>query len=228
MPNSVLTAVVDDKIWSLDRPVWFGGVRLRARTTVVRLDDGSLLLHTPAPPTDALAEQLRALGPVRWLVVPNCWHHLGAPAAAAHFPEAQVVGPASALEQEQGVETPRGYPRRSFRRAGSRVRGLAASGRAVLGRNGALPSANANPAGRGHRLFRERQRSLDLGVVPRALPAVTSGCEYLRTPERRFRTRPRRLAPSKPCWSDRPNGSSSGTATSSKKVAVTAWHKRGN
>jgi hypothetical protein len=34
---------------------------------------------------------------VRWLVVPNCFHHLGAPPAAARFPDAQVVGPASAL-----------------------------------------------------------------------------------------------------------------------------------
>lgn len=100
---SVLTAVVDDRIWSLERPVWFGGVRLRARTTVVRLDDGGLLLHTPAPPTDALAAQLRALGPVRWLVVPNCFHHLGTPAAAARFPEAQVVGPASALGRNKAL-----------------------------------------------------------------------------------------------------------------------------
>jgi hypothetical protein len=103
MPESALTAVVADRIWSLDRPVWFGGVRLRARTTVVRLDDRSLLVHTPAPPSDALAEQLRALGPVRWLVVPNCWHHLGTPAAAEHFPEAQVVGPASALNRNKAL-----------------------------------------------------------------------------------------------------------------------------
>src|SRR5690242_8009658 len=101
MLESALTAVVDGKIWILDRPVWFSGARLRARTTVVRLDDGSLLLHTPPPPTDAWAEQLRALGPVRWLVVPNCWHHLGTPAAAAYFREAQVVGPASALERNK-------------------------------------------------------------------------------------------------------------------------------
>jgi len=100
---NALTEVVDDRIWTLDRPVWFGGVRLRARTTVVRLDDGSLLLHTPAPVAGALAAQLRALGPVRWLVVPNCWHHLGTPAAAAHFPEAQVVGPASALDRNKSL-----------------------------------------------------------------------------------------------------------------------------
>ncbi len=98
-----LTPVVGDRIWTLDRPVWFGGVQLRARTTVLRLDDGSLLLHTPAPPTDALAAQLRALGPVRWLVVPNCWHHLGTPATAAHFPEARVVGPASAIDRNKAL-----------------------------------------------------------------------------------------------------------------------------
>lgn len=100
---SALTEVVDGRIWALNRPVWFSGVRLRARTTVVRLDDGSLLLHSPAPPTAALAEQLRALGPVRWLVVPNCFHHLGTPEAAAHFPEARVVGPASALSRNKAL-----------------------------------------------------------------------------------------------------------------------------
>jgi hypothetical protein len=104
MLESALTPIVADRIWSMERPVWFSGARLRARTTVVRLDDGSLLLHTPAPPTAALAEQLGALGPVRWLVVPNRWHHLGAPAAAARFPEAKVVGPASALARNQALK----------------------------------------------------------------------------------------------------------------------------
>jgi hypothetical protein len=103
MSMSALTKIVDDKLWALDRPVWFSGIRLRVRTTVVRLDDGSLLLHSPAPPTDAVAKQLRALGPVRWLLVPNCFHHLGTPAAAAHFPEARVVGPASALSRNKDL-----------------------------------------------------------------------------------------------------------------------------
>src|SRR5688572_8421407 len=103
MPPSALTAIVDDRIWSLNRPVWFGGVRLRVRTTVLRLSDGSLLIHSPAAPTDALAEELRALGRVRWLVVPNCFHHLGTPAAAAHFSEAQVVAPASALSRNDAL-----------------------------------------------------------------------------------------------------------------------------
>lgn len=104
MTESALTAVVPDRIWCLERPVWFSGARLRARTTVLRLDDGSLLLHTPAPPSDALADALSQLGPVRWLVVPNCWHHLGAPAAAARFPEARLVAPASALRRNGALK----------------------------------------------------------------------------------------------------------------------------
>ncbi|HEY0705436.1 MAG TPA: DUF4336 domain-containing protein [Polyangia bacterium] len=88
----------------MDRPVWFSGVRLRARTTVVRLENGDLLLHSPAPPTATLANELRALGPVRWLVVPNRFHHLGTPQAAAAFPEAHVVGPRSALDRNQALK----------------------------------------------------------------------------------------------------------------------------
>lgn len=100
---SGLSVVVADQVWSIERPVWFSGVRLRVRTTVVRLADGSLLLHSPSPVSDALADELRALGPVRWLVVPNGFHHLGTPPAAARFPDAQVVAPASALARNKDL-----------------------------------------------------------------------------------------------------------------------------
>jgi hypothetical protein len=36
MRKSALTAVVDGKIWTLDRPVWFGGVRLRPHSVAGR------------------------------------------------------------------------------------------------------------------------------------------------------------------------------------------------
>lgn len=103
MTQGELRAVVADRIWMFERPVWFSGVRQRVNTTVLRLDDGSLLLHSPAPAAEAIAAQLRPLGPVRWLVVPNCFHHLGTPAAAEQFPEAQVVGPASALKRNKAL-----------------------------------------------------------------------------------------------------------------------------
>jgi hypothetical protein len=96
MQQDVLSEIVDERIWASERPVWFGGVRLRARTSVIRLDDGRLLVHSPAPPSDGLVKQIADLGEVSWLVVPNCFHHLGTPAAAAAFPDAKILGPKSA------------------------------------------------------------------------------------------------------------------------------------
>jgi hypothetical protein len=104
MTQPELKVVVADRIWTFERPVWFSGVRQRVNTTVVRLDDGGLLLHSPAPVPDAIAAQLQKLGPVRWLVVPNCFHHLGTPAAAAQFTEARVVGPDSATKRNKELK----------------------------------------------------------------------------------------------------------------------------
>ncbi|HTJ45883.1 MAG TPA: DUF4336 domain-containing protein [Kofleriaceae bacterium] len=98
-----LSAIVDGRIWTSERPVWFSGVRLRARTSVIRLEDGRLVVHSPAPPDDDLATQLAELGEVSWLVVPNCFHHLGAPAAAAAFPNAKVIGPKSAAAKNPAL-----------------------------------------------------------------------------------------------------------------------------
>jgi hypothetical protein len=83
-------------LFPAERSVWFSGVRLRARTSVIRLDDGRLLVHSPAPPSDGWLRQVADLGEVSWLVVPNCFHHLGTPAAAAAFPDAKILAPRSA------------------------------------------------------------------------------------------------------------------------------------
>jgi hypothetical protein len=96
MQQDVLTEIVDGRIWASERPVWFSGVRLRARTSVIRLDDGRLLVHSPTPPSDGWVKQIADLGEVSWLVVPNCFHHLGTPVAAAMFPAAKIVAPRSA------------------------------------------------------------------------------------------------------------------------------------
>src|SRR3954470_12790094 len=95
MQQDVLSEIVAGRIWASERPVWFSGVRLRARTSVIRLDDEGLLLHRPAPPTDHWLKQVAARGEVAWLFVPNCFHHLGPSAAAAAFSEAKVVAPNS-------------------------------------------------------------------------------------------------------------------------------------
>lgn len=100
---SIFEVVVPDSIWATERPIWFSGVRMRVRTTVVRLSGGALWVHSPCPPTDDVCAALDALGEVRWIVVPNRWHHLQAPATAARYPKAPVVGPKSAQARNPHV-----------------------------------------------------------------------------------------------------------------------------
>lgn len=94
--QSVFDAVVPGSIWVRERPVWFSGVRLRSRTTVVRLAGGGLWVHSPCPPTAEVCAALDTLGEVRFIVVPNRYHHLQAAPTAERYPNAIVVGPTSA------------------------------------------------------------------------------------------------------------------------------------
>jgi hypothetical protein len=102
-PSTVFEVVVPDSIWATERPVWFGGVRIRSRTTVVRLSGGALWVHSPCPPTHDVCAALDALGEVRWIVVPNRFHHLQTPATAARYPKAIVVGPQTAQARNPHV-----------------------------------------------------------------------------------------------------------------------------
>lgn len=100
----VLSTVVPDAIWVSERAVWFAGVRLRARSTVVRLADRRLLIHSPPQPSRELCDALDALGQIAYLVVPNCFHHLATPAFAAKYPSATVVGPRSAAAKNPDLK----------------------------------------------------------------------------------------------------------------------------
>lgn len=113
----VFDVVVPDAIWVTERPVWFGGVRLRARTTVVRLADGALWVHSPCAPTDDVCAALDALGELRWIVVPNQFHHLQTPATAARYPRARVIGPKTAESHNPQVRVSAGFDDADYLRA---------------------------------------------------------------------------------------------------------------
>ena len=83
-------------IWISESKLWFSGVRLRARTTVIRLADDKLWVHSASEPTAEYCAELDRLGEVHWVVVPNRFHHIHAPAMKARYPKAQIIGPASA------------------------------------------------------------------------------------------------------------------------------------
>lgn len=67
---------LDDSLWVADHPFGMLGLKVGTRTTIVRLEDGGLFVHSPGPLSVQLAKQLDELGPVRCIVAPNKFHHL--------------------------------------------------------------------------------------------------------------------------------------------------------
>jgi Domain of unknown function (DUF4336) len=63
-------------LWVADAPLRFVGLEVGARMTVVRLPGGDLVVHSPIAATEALVDEVKALGRVAYLVAPNRFHHL--------------------------------------------------------------------------------------------------------------------------------------------------------
>lgn len=88
--ESRLAEFVPDSIWLCEYPVHYGGLDFLSRMTVVRLQDGTVLLHSPCEIDEALAAEISALGPVRAIIAPGNFHHLHVPSAQAAFPVADT------------------------------------------------------------------------------------------------------------------------------------------
>ena len=98
-----LTQVTDD-IYCAEHDIWLMGlVHFSARMTVVRLADGSVLIHSPIP-LEQLAGDIEKLGPVRHILAPSGLHHLFLKAAAERFPDAAVYGPPAVLSKLKGFK----------------------------------------------------------------------------------------------------------------------------
>jgi hypothetical protein len=80
-------------VWVDCAPVRILGTRLTATMTVLRLGDGSLLLHSPLAMTPARRAAVEALGPVAHLYAPNLFHHLRIGEWAEAFPSARLHAP---------------------------------------------------------------------------------------------------------------------------------------
>ena len=71
-------------------PVSLAGLRFEARMTVVRLGDGSLVVHSPGPIDAALRDWMFALGRVAVIVAPGNFHHLHVMDCQRAFPDAET------------------------------------------------------------------------------------------------------------------------------------------
>ncbi len=85
---------LDKDLWVIDHDfVMPGGIEIGARTTILRLADGGLWLHSPVPLDKETRAWLEVNGPVSAIVAPNLLHHLFLADTVAAFPDAAVYGP---------------------------------------------------------------------------------------------------------------------------------------
>lgn len=71
---------------------WYGSP-FKRRMTVVRLRDGSLVIHSAIRMAPADLEKLDRLGRVGFLVIPNVFHYSEAPFYSRRYPQAKVFVP---------------------------------------------------------------------------------------------------------------------------------------
>ena len=90
-------------IWLAEAPLRFYGLPFGTRMTVIRLRDGSLLLHSPISLDSRLRDEIDALGPVRHVVSPNKLHHLYLAQTHEAFPDAKVYAPPGLARKRPGL-----------------------------------------------------------------------------------------------------------------------------
>lgn len=97
-------------VWTDTAPVRILGMRLAATMTVLRLEDGRLLLHSPVAMTIERRAAVEALGPVAHLYAPNSFHHLHIGEWAAGFPSARLHAPAGLAKKRPDLRIDRTHP----------------------------------------------------------------------------------------------------------------------
>ena len=90
--------MVAEGIWSAEGSIAMPLGRFPRRMMIVVLASGGLAVWSPIPLREAEMARLDALGPVRFLIVPNAGHRLDIRAWKARYPEAGVIAPPGARD----------------------------------------------------------------------------------------------------------------------------------
>lgn len=64
------------QIWLKEYPIRYAGCRFNSRMTIIRLNDGSVMLHSPCEISGELKEEIEQIGKVAFIVAPGNFHWL--------------------------------------------------------------------------------------------------------------------------------------------------------
>lgn len=83
--------LLDIDIWTVESSHKFLGIDFGGRMTVVRLNSGNLILHSPIIIDNELKNEINEIGKVKYIVAPNKFHHMHLEQCITHFPDADVL-----------------------------------------------------------------------------------------------------------------------------------------
>lgn len=92
-----------DGLWTAPRAHTILGLTIGTRMSVVRLAGGGLWLHSPVALDGQTRNALDALGPVRFLVAPNRFHHTYLPQARDAYPQAKIFGAPGLADKRRDI-----------------------------------------------------------------------------------------------------------------------------
>ena len=90
MSTEKLTEYVSDLIWFLEYPVRFGGMDLFGRTTIIRLENGDLIIHDPSKLDSQTKAEIDDIGTVKYIIAPGSYHHLFVSDFQKKYPKAET------------------------------------------------------------------------------------------------------------------------------------------
>lgn len=72
----IIMKKIADNMWTVDRPFRFFIANLGVRMTVIKLNSGGLMLHSPVSYEDDIRKQPDSMGDICAIVAPNWMHNL--------------------------------------------------------------------------------------------------------------------------------------------------------
>ena len=95
---------LEDNLWYADFMLKRTAIAFGVRMTVVKLQSGGLLLHSPVPIDESMAEELGEIGNVDHIVAPSCFHHLFALQAKQLYQDATLWAAPGLSEKRKDVK----------------------------------------------------------------------------------------------------------------------------
>lgn len=106
--NTTWTILPHEPLQKLSPRVWrvegsLDGIPLKRVMTVVRCASGKLVIHNAIAIEESAMAEITAWGEVGFILVPNGFHRLDAPAFATRFPNAKVLCPPGSRKKVEEV-----------------------------------------------------------------------------------------------------------------------------